>query len=347
MSTKTLLSLATIALFAATAKATTGVSAGESTNLWFTASAASTDGWTKPDGCTATASAGAISVDTAADNPLTRLLSDIANTSTNGASRITITGTMTGLTLNAGAPSPYEGTLPQAAIVAVEGSPNNYWSAWHCTTSSEGAWVAMTGDAPSEEGNAAITIEFQDAKVRYGIGATPTWLTHTEGSVTDGAGWMTNGKNFKDILKVGLAGYGTFGDSNGFAIKEVTIDTSKIDKDAYGEITAETNLDEKKKEGDKLTIRQAILLGLDSPSDDPIPAPVQTSDGFLGFTISNADLDKYGTDAYVTLEVYEVDSPSADISEATPTATGAADSTVKVSPNNSGVRYYKTKIKFN
>lgn len=337
MSTKTLLSLATIAFFAATAKAdgvSTVISTTESTSDWFTISTP-------------------INADTAPENPVKQLLAGIANASTNGASRIEITGQLTSLVLNAGAPSGYTSEYPQAAIVGVDDT-NDRWYAWRRTGASAGSWVEMTGtaggDYPTpEEGHAyGIIIEFNTTSVRYGVvvESNPVvWLTAND--VTDSSGWMTKAGSLYDIAAVALAGYGTMSASNGFAIKTVTIDTDKIAEasSAYDDVTA-GNLDEKVSDSAKLTRRQAILLGLPSPLDNPVPAPVQTGDDFLGFTISNADLDKYGTDAYVTLEVYEVEDPSDDISAGTLKGSGSADGTVKVSPEKSGVRYYKTKIIF-
>lgn len=353
MSTKTLLSLATIALFAATAKADS-ISAGESSDSWFAVDASeaniSGSGWTGPVSGSVEVSA-TIDVDTAATDPLKYALPG----NKLSATRISISGYIKGIVLNAATPANdlYSGTVPRAALVAVDAA-TDCWYAWHCTdattpSSEQGAWVQMTGPTPEEGTDYYVTIEFKkdegQNKIRYGVSTTttPTWLTSAS---TGEDGWMDNAKDYSTMEAVGLAGYGSFGDFGGLVVKAITIDTSNIDEDAYGKITAETNLDEKKNVGDKLTIRQAILLGLDSPSDDPIPSPVQTGDDFLGFTISNADLDKYGTDAYVTLEVYEVEDPSDDISAGTLKGSGSADGTVKVSPEKSGVRYYKTKIIF-
>lgn len=355
MSTKTLLSLATIALFAATAKADS-ISAGESSDSWFAVDASeaniSGSGWTGPVSGSVEVSA-TIDVDTAATDPLKYALPG----NKLSATRISISGYIKGIVLNAAAPANdlYSGTVPRAALVAVDAA-TDCWYAWHCTdatpSSEQGAWVQMTGPTPEEGTDYYVTIEFKKVieeaveknKVRYGIGETPVWLT-CEGT-TDANGWMDNAKEYSTMEAVGLAGYGSFGDFGGLVVKAITIDTSKVPTDTYGSIDGGTDLSSYKKEGDKLTIGQALILGMANPSDDPIPAPVQTDDGDLGFTISNANVGAYGDSSYATLEVYEVDAPNADISEASPTATGTVGNTVKIPAKSSGVKYYKTKIIF-
>ena len=326
--------------------------------VWFDVTAASaeipetdTSPWDIPSSGEATKVSSLIKVDTAAADPLKYTPATVDATAT----KVRIVGRMENIVLNASVPDKYTGTLPQAALVAVDGDTDDYWYGWHCTEADDGAWVQLSGATPVEgdSGDYDVVIEFTKVstqnKVRYGIGATPVWLT-CEGT-TDENGWMNSSKAFTAMTAIGLAGYGSFGDFGGLVVKSVTIDTTSealaaaIEANRYSEADLATN---EPQVANGLTPQEAVLLGLPTQSEKPVPAPVQTGDDFLGFTISNAKLDRYGTSAFVTLEVYEVDSPDAVISEGTkPTASGAADSTVKVSPDDKRVRYYKTKIKFN
>ena len=346
MSTKTLLSLATIAFFAATAKADS-ISAGESSDSWFAVDASeaniSGSGWTGPVSGFVEVST-TIDVDTAATDPLKYALPGNKLSATS----IRIDGTIASLTRNATTPGDdvFSTTVPQAAMIASD--DDGMWHLWHCTDADAeaGEWVTSTATAPADAAtDVHVAIEFKSGYVRYGTvsGGTTTWLTD---DAENPAGWLSNAKNYSNIARVGLAGYGSFGDFGGLVVKAITIDTSKVPTDTYGAIDGETNLSSYKKAGDKLTIGQALILGMANPSDDPIPAPVQTDDGDLGFTISNANVGAYGDSSYATLEVYEVDAPNADISEASPTATGTVGNTVKIPAKSSGVKYYKTKIIF-
>ena len=344
MTTKTLLSLALVSLFAATAGADS-ISAGTSTNAWFAVVASSAtisgSGWTVPEtGGTATADGTYINVDTAANNPLKYAL-PIDQLSATG---IVIEGVISSLTRNATTPIAFSETLPQAAIAASDA--DDKWYVWHCTAADNGEWVATTTTAPSDGSTVNVVIEFVSGNVRYGIvgNDSTTYLQDTSNVKIDANGWLSNAKNFTAIANVGLAGYGSFGNFDGMVVKSITIDGSKIPA-SYGTVTQE-NINTKSSESAKLTIGQALVLGMANPTDDPIPAPVQTDDGNLGFTIGNANVGAYGTTSYATLEVYEVDSPDASIAAATPTATGTVGDTVKLPAKSTGVKYYKMKIKF-
>ena len=352
MTTKTLLSLAMVGLFAATAKA--GSYTSESSTNWVTVSAASAvipnetnPTWDIPKSGTASRTGSYIDTDTEPGDPLKYLLS---NVSALGGTTIRITGQIQDIVLHAGEPATYEGTLPQAAI----GATASAWYAWHCTATDPdtGAWVQMTGAAPAENDDPVVTIEFKEGNVRYGVGSPVVWLTHA-GDDTDG--WLTNAKAFTAMNAIGLAGYGHFGDINGFAVKTITIDTA--DTELAAAIAGEkfnigeggVNLDTKA-EGATLTRRQAIILGMESEKTKPFVAPVQTggdNGGNLGFKIGNANIGKYGADAaYTTFEVYECSSPSD--SGTLKTSAGAADTAYVVAPSvDDGVKYYKIKIKFN
>lgn len=344
MTTKTLLSLAMVGLFAATAGADS-ISAGTSTNAWFAVVASSAtisgSGWTVPEtGGTATADGTYINVDTAANNPLKYAL-PIDQLSATG---IVIEGVISSLTRNATTPIAFSETLPQAAIAASDA--DGKWYVWHCTEANNGEWVATTTSAPSDGSTVNVVIEFVSGYVRYGIvgNDSTTYLQDTSNAKIDVNGWLSNAKDFTAIANVGLAGYGSFGNFDGMVVKSITIDGSKI-PESYGTVTQE-NINTKSSESAKLTIGQALVLGMANPTDDPIPAPVQTDDGNLGFTIGNANVGAYGTTSYATLEVYEVDSPDASIAAATPTATGTVGDTVKLPAKSTGVKYYKMKIKF-
>ena len=353
MTNKVLLSLATVALFAATAKADSYQT--ESSTNWVTVTAASAvipdatgDTWVIPSSGRASRTGSYIDTDTGVADPLKYILSGVDAL---GPTTIRITGQIQDIVLHASAPDPYSGAiLPQAAI----GATASAWYAWHCTAAQEGSWVEMTGvAAPNENDDPVITIEFKANYVRYGIGDTPTWLTCNE--VTDSNGWMDNAKTFTDISAIGLAGYGHFGDINGFAVKTITINTTDavltaaIDAGKFAAITEE-NIDQKA-EGATLTRRQAIILGMDSEKTEPFVAPVQTSGvnaGNLGFKIGNANIGKYGADAaYTTFEVYELDSLNDDTPTQKASAEAGGTAYVPTPSVEDGVKYYKIKIKFN
>lgn len=355
MSNKILLSLAMVGLFAATAKA--GSYTSESSTNWVTVSAASAvipnetnPTWDIPKSGTASRTGSYIDTDTEPGDPLKYLLS---NVSALGGTTIRITGQIQDIVLHASAPATYSGeTVPQAAI----GATASAWYAWHCTGTAPatGTWVQMTGTAPAENDDPVVTIEFKDGYVRYGVGATPTWLTHTGDAVTDASGWMTNAMTFTAMNAIGLAGCGHFGDINGFAVKTITIDTddevltAAIAAGNFATITGE-NID-LKATGATLTRRQAIILGMDSETTKPFVAPVQTggdNSDKLGFKIGNANVGKYGADAaYTTFEVYECSTPN-ETGTLKASADAAGTAYVPTPSVGGGVKYYKIKIKFN
>lgn len=308
MPNKVLLSLATVALFAATAKADSY--SFESTNSWLNVSED-------------------IVVDSAINNPTQRIISlgDLNPTS------VRITGAMTNLICNASAPantvfSDREKGLPQASITATtEG-----WYGWHCTGASAGEWVALTGlAAPAESGDYLVNIEFKDGYVRYGIGAEPTWASND---------WITNAMNFASITKVGFAGYGTFTNYCGMAVKTVTVTAADLPKDVSA-AQAETNatLD------NGLTVSQTVLLGLNSASTKPFTAPVQTTEsGKLGFTIGNVVSEN--VKGYVTYKVEEYSDAACERPTGNKSNETAAGDQAEMNAVSDGVRYYKIKIKF-
>ena len=300
MTNKVLLSLATVALFAVTAQADYSF---ESTNSWLNVSEN-------------------IVVDRAINNPTQRPISlDNLNPTS-----VRITGAITNLILNAAAPAAYTGTLPQASITAVDAGS---WYGWHCTNASAGVWVELTDlGAPAEGYDYLVNIEFKDGYVRYGIGAEPT--TWSE--------WQTNAKDFKTIANVGFAGYGTFTNYCGMAVKTVTVTAEELPEGMSG------GLDDSA--GNGLTYKQTIQLGLPSVAEKPFTAPVQTTEpGKIGFAIGN--VVKEGVKGYVTYTVEEYTDagctvPTENVSAETPAGDQATMNAV-----SDGVRYYKIKIKFN
>ena len=336
MTNKVLLSLATVALFAATAKADASAYAVETTNSWFTTEANAAN-WTG-EGVVVLNGTGVVCVDTSADNAATNSISAVPS----GVSNVRITGIIANLCRSASVPAEYSDPLPQASITAVDGD-TDAWYVWHCTNTTQGAWVQMTGATPEEGNPYDITIEFKNGYVRYAVGNA--WLENNENS------WITNAQNFAAITKVGLAGFGQFGEVAGLTFEsfELVVDDSAFsamgintDDKTPAEISAALN--EKGTNG--LTKWESAVLGLDNSSTKPYTAPVQTSGNTLGFTIGNAAIGTYGdTGATVSFDVYECNADGTVSGESR--ATGNADNsyTATVTPDSSAVKYYKIKIK--
>lgn len=306
MTNKVLLSLATVAFFAVTAQADYSF---ESTSNLFNESEN-------------------IAVDGAISNPRLETIELAAITNLNPTS-VRITGAITNLVLNAAAPAAYTGTLPQASITAVD-AESDYWYGWHCTGASAGEWVALTDlDAPAEGSDYLVNIEFKDGYVRYGIGAEPTWASN---------GWITNAMNFASITKVGFAGFGTFTNYCGMAVKTVTVTTEESPEGMSG------GLDDPA--GNGLTNKQTIQLGLPSVAEKPFTAPVQTTEpGKIGFAIGN--VVKEGVKGYVTYTVEEYTDAGCTVPTENVSAETAAGDQATMNAVSDGVRYYKIKIKFN
>ena len=331
MPNKVLLSLATVAFFAATAKATTV----ETTNSWFTTAAVAVN-WTG-DGVVVSNGTDVVCVDTAADNAATNSISAMPS----GVSNVRITGRIANLCLNASVPAEYSGTLPQASITAVDGD-TDAWYVWHCTNPTQGAWVQMTGATPEEGNPYGITIEFKNGYVRYAVDGT--WLTNNENQ------WITNAQDFAAITKVGLAGFGQFGKVAGLTFEsfEVNVNTETLTDAGFSAEDAETilaGLNEKGANG--LPRWQSLVLGLNPTiaTEKPYTAPVQTANGNIGFTIGNVNTDKYITsDATVSFEVEEYSDAACTERTDTSSVSANAGSTAEVAAPN-GVKYYKIKIK--
>ena len=312
MTTKTLLSLATVALLAAQATKYSF----ESTSNWFNAPVD-------------------ITVDTAINNP-NQVDISLDSLATLNPTSIRITGAITNLIRNATTPANtvFDDSakgLPQAAITATSSG----WCVWHCTDTEEGEWVELRGlAAPAENGDYLVNIEFKDGYVRYGIGAEPTW--DPNGS----DGWITNAMNFAQITKVGFGGYGTFTNYCGLAVKTVTIDTTELPEG----MTIVDADDLNNSAGNGLTKKQTIQLGLPNVTTKPFTAPVQTTDDdTIGFTIGNVVGEK--VQGYVTYTVEEYSDPACTASTHNTSAeTDAGAQATMAVPN--GVRYYKIKLNF-
>ena len=346
MTTKTLLSLATVSLLALAAQATDTAYIVESTNSWFSVKASDEDVTTGKWASGATKDNSRIVVDTESGNPVTYTPTENLPT----ADRYRVTGNMT-VTLNAAVPDDEvfgDEASPKAALVAVAGSPNA-WYGWDGDS-----WVALTGitTAPVEGTSYNIAIEFfvesSELKIKYIVGSGSDSKSHTlTHSSLDALPSLTN---------VGFAGYGSFGDFGalGFETFEVSIIATGEDlsdlKEAMGidgDITAAA-LNEKGANG--LTKWESIVLGLPNESTVPYTAPVQTASGdTLGFKIGNADVGTYASGTAVKVDVYKCATVDGTYTRATDTDTqGDSENnyTATVTPESSGVMYYKIKITF-
>ena len=340
MTNKVLLSLATVALFAATAQADEPRYVVETTNSWFAVDASENDLTTNWSGAERTKETTFIKVDTPVATPA-KYATGVAPSAT----RLRVKGHIENLVCSASAPTVFPAdSMPQAAITAT----NNVWFAWHCTNDTAGAWVEMSGSTPVENADYDVTIEFKENQLRYGVGSS--WLTAA--LITDGNGWMSSATNYTKVAAVGLAGYGTFGDFSGLSFEEfdVVVDASAfsaMDITTDGKTPAQISAALNEKGTNGLTKWESIVLGLKSASTKPYTAPVQTSGNTLGFTIGNVDTSKYGaTGATVTFDVVECNSDGSDeqtIEEATANNVAAGGTATVTAP--SGVKYYKIKVK--
>lgn len=341
MTTKTLLSLATVSLLAFAAKADdpTPSYTVETTNSWFSVKAASDSLTTNWSGATPTREEGAkvIDVDTGANNPAFYTPAQ----SKPSATRYRVTGKMT-VTLNAGVPANdvFGEPLPKAALVAVADSPNNKWYGWNGS-----AWVELTDiSAPVEGRSYDVAIEFfvesSVLKIKYIVDTQSATVTAIESESTL--------STLPTLTKVGLAGYGSFGDFGalGFDSFTVTVAISDEVMTAMG-IDDITPADLNKVGANGLTKWESIVLGLPDQNTKPYTAPVQTNNGKLGFTIGNVNTSMYGaTGASVKFDVYEYDIGEQTLGTKVTATSVAAGSTAEVTAPtaNGGVKYYKIKI---
>ena len=331
MTTKTLLSLATVSLLAFAAKAYTV----ETTNSWFSVDAASVPldatnwGEDKP-----TRTASVLNVDTTAAAPVTYTPSEVLPTAT----RYRVKGNMT-VTLNAGVPAVFT-VAPKAALVAVAGGTNK-WYGWDGDS-----WEDLSASittAPVEGTSYDVAIEFfvenSQLKIKYIVGTQSATVT-------------ASGSTLPTLTYVGLAGYGSFGDfaALGFEEYEVTIPGENLEAACAamgieGDVTAD-KLNELGENG--LTKWESIVLGLPNADTAPYTAPVQTNNGNLGFTIGAAEIGKYNASgANVTVEVYSSSTANGTFTAVQGQTAGGSGNkyTATVEPDSTGVKYYKIKVK--
>lgn len=337
MSNKALLSLAMVALFAATAKADTSTTVETTTN-WFAVVASSVDlianwGSVKP---TRVAEAEVIDVDTSAAAPAMYTPSETKPSAT----RYRVTGSMK-VTLNAAVPgnAVFGETLPKAALVAVAGAPNK-WYAWHLTAANAGAWVEMTTEvAPTEGTTYAVTIEFTSTTVSYTVDGTQLQTAGESPSAT-----LDNTAGGLSIASIGLAGYGSFGNFGAVGYEEFEVTVSDSDLTKYGIALGEEPSAAEIKAAFEATGAngypkwQSIVLGLKDSASQPYLVPVQNATtGTLSIELGGVNpAEEYD----VSYAVEEVATPNTAMS-ASPTYNSPASVTL----SSESVKYYKIKIK--
>ena len=346
MVNKVLLSLATVALFAATAKAT-GYEV-VSTNAWFTAGGSTDSKWTATASGTTNWVGGTVTVDSAANDPL--VYAPAAATADGYRIKANVK-----FTYCASAPSdvPSCGADPVAALGALA-IANGTWYGVQCGESAE--WVPLYGAAvPSDNSEAVdVTLDFKtngvQKLVRYTVGTTV--LTNASG-----VAWLTRGRDSANVTKVGIAGYGELASLSGDTVSyfEITTTATAEDLVAAGiiddEETPVTEAVLNETGANDLPKWQSLVLGLNASdsTSKPFVAPVQTGNAnTLGFTIGNAEIGKYGaTGATVTFDVVACnqDGSGEIVIDQASAKNVPAGGTATVTPDSTGVKYYKIKIK--
>lgn len=332
MSNKVLLSLATVALFAATAKADATGYTVESTNSWFSITAASEDfsaGWSS----TPSIEDSLIKIDTTADAPVKYTpANDSPVQDKPTATRYRVTGSME-VTLNASVPAAdvFGETVPKAALVAVAGDPNK-WYAWQ-TNAVSGTWVEMSGHTPIEGTTYTNTIEFTSTTVSYKVNGTQL---ETAGESPSSTLDTVEGTS---IASVGLAGFGSFGDFSAVGYEEFEVTVSDADLAKYGidsekDMAAELNAPG----ANGYPKWQSIVLGLKDSASQPYLVPVQnaTTDT-LSIKLGGVNLAEGYTVSYA---VEEVATPNTAMS-----SSPNYNSPTSVNLDAGAVKYYKIKIK--
>ena len=363
MSNKILLSLAMVGLFAATAKAENASYAAETRVDWIKEGVSAYTGISSGNGTWAGATEQAsivsnkIALDTDQDNPLT--FDPTAGLPTGGVVSYRVDAVMVP-TLYASNPTNYTGTVPFAAIAAVDAA-TDYWYGWN----GDNGWQQLYGSVPVDGTPVDLTIEFgTDTSnagkrfVRYSINGTP--LTTTNGGAVSNL-YHSSETTLPSLTKIALAGYGSFGNFSAAGVKTsttVTIDTSSDLLDEMLDIPVSTSTPAQivaalnEVGSNDLPKWQSLALGINPKTTTrPYVAPVQTGGdnaGKLGFQIGN-----YGTPlvggSTVKFDVVEY----SDAACTTPTTRGvdntSAGSTAYIDAPaaNGGVKYYKIKIKFN
>lgn len=354
MTTKTLLSLAMVGLFAATAK----VEAYEvvATNAWFTASLpeSATPGasWTKSEGCVIVVN-DAVTFDTTMNAPL--YWSETAKTADGYCvkSRVKVV-------LNATAPSECPTAISESVVkgslipTAVAFADPSQTSSWYGLTG-DSAWTQLSGCAPLEGNMYDLMIEFKTNATHNCVRYSAKLSSESSYTVL-GAGWYersSKGSGQYNPTKFGFSGSGELAALSADTVSyfEITAAAEKLVEAGIiadaGQPVTEAVLNETGANG--LPKWQSLVLGLKAnvATSKPYTAPVQTSSNTLGFTIGNVDTSKYGeTGATVTFDVVECNSDgTGETTIAEETAKNvAAGSTAEVAAPGS-VKYYKIKIK--
>ena len=364
MTNKMLLSLATVALFAATAKAENASYAAETRVDWIKEGVSAYTGISSDKGTWAGATEQAsivsskIALDTDQDNPLT--FDPTADLPMGGVVSYRVDAVIVP-TLYASNPTNYTGTVPFAAIAAVDGESNDYWYGWN----GDNEWQQLYGHTPSENGTPVdLTIEFgtdasNDGKrfVRYSINGTPLTTTNV-GAVSNL--YHSSATTLPSLTKIALAGYGSFGNFSAAGVKTsttVTIDTSSsalnemlgvdVTEATPAAIVAALN----EVGNNDLPKWQSLALGINPTTNTkPYVAPVQTGGdnaGKLGFQIGNYGAPLVGGST-VQFDVVEYSDVACTVKTGSVDGTSAGSTAYIDAPAaNGGVKYYKIKIKFN
>jgi hypothetical protein len=348
MTTKTLLSLATVSLLALTAQATT-YSVDERT-VWFDENIASAEETLDPEdgdySATPTYAVEGdtdnryISLDTAANSPLLFTPSGALPT---GASTYLFEVTIKSLTLCASTPT-VSGT-PVASIAAVAGTPSNKWYGWDGNSWEDLSSGIATAPAEGRSYNIAIELYLDGSNenkltIKYTVGSESKTLVHS-----------SEEDSLPSLTKVGFAGYSQFQNFSGSGVKSTfSVTTTKTEDQlkaagldvAAGQTVAQA-LNSTGSNG--LPQWQSLALGISpSTTTKPYTAPVQTNNGTLGFTIGN-----YGTPSVngnVTFDVYECNAQGVISGSRVGYANAGSTAEVTAPTANAGVKYYKIKIKF-
>ena len=350
MPNKVLLSLATVALFAATAKADTTYTVDESVK-WFDENIAGSSTAPTTDGSySATPSvAGSentyyIAIDTAANSPL--FFTPSATISTlEGSTTYSFDVKFKSLTVNASTsslpttPAGFGHTnVPYAAIAAAV-NEGNKWYGWDGDS-----WEHLSSiSAPTEGNEYDVVIEFfvesNQLKIKYTVGSQSQTLSHASATT------------LPSLTKIGFAGYGQIQNFSGSGVKKTfSVTTTKTEdqlKEAGlvvkpGQSVAQA-LNDKGTNG--LEQWQSLALGITS-STKPYVAPVQNnSDKTLSFSIGNYSANDNLSGVNVKFDVYELDTLDDD-SPTKKTETSVAAGGTATVPVPSAVKYYKIKVTF-
>lgn len=356
MTTKTLLSLATVSLLAFAAKADTTYIVDESVK-WFdeniagSSTAPTSDGEYDPTPTPTVAGTDGnyyIDLDTAANSPLFFTPSGQFST-LSGSTTYRFDVKIKNLIVNASVASlPTDAAgfgnvgvspaVPYASIAAVD-NVGNKWYGWDGDS-----WEQLTDitTVPAENSSYDVVIEFfvvsSQLKIKYTVGSQSHTLQHASANA------------LPSLTKIGFAGCGQFQNFSGSGVKTTfSVETTKTEeqlKDAGLTVKAGQTVAQALNDtgANGLQQWQSLALGIDPTTTKPYTAPVQTGGddaGMLGFAIGN-----YGTPSVtipVSFTVYELDS----LDDKSPTAkvTANAGQTALVEAP-SEVKYYKIKVTF-